>query len=98
MNWATGARPKTGRPIENPEARFDKTGKGMFVMPSAQGGHNWEPMAYDPRQKLVFIPGPAFGISLCAGQELEAGQDRLQHWHRSLAFAADPAVRCRGPR
>jgi alcohol dehydrogenase (cytochrome c)/quinohemoprotein ethanol dehydrogenase len=57
VNWAKGLDPKTGRPIENPEARFDKTGKGVFVMPSAQGGHNWEPMAYDPRQKLVFIPG-----------------------------------------
>jgi alcohol dehydrogenase (cytochrome c)/quinohemoprotein ethanol dehydrogenase len=56
VNWAKGLDPKTGRPIENPDARFDRTGKGMFVMPSAQGGHNWEPMAYDPRQKLVFIP------------------------------------------
>jgi len=56
VNWATGLDPKTGRPIENPAARFDKTGKGFFVMPSAQGGHNWHPMAYDARQKLVFIP------------------------------------------
>ncbi|MBO9575084.1 MAG: PQQ-dependent dehydrogenase, methanol/ethanol family [Sphingobium sp.] len=57
VNWAKGLDPKTGRPIENPEARFDRTGKGMFVMPSAQGGHNWHPMAYDAKQKLVFIPG-----------------------------------------
>ncbi len=56
VNWAKGLDPKTGRPIENPDARFDRTGKGYFVMPSAQGGHNWEPMAYDARQKLVFIP------------------------------------------
>jgi quinohemoprotein ethanol dehydrogenase len=57
VNWASGLDPRTGRPIENPAARFDRTGKGVFLMPSAQGGHNWEPMAYDPGQKLVFIPG-----------------------------------------
>jgi quinohemoprotein ethanol dehydrogenase len=57
VNWAKGLDPKTGRPIENPEARFDRTGKGMFVMPSAQGGHNWHPMAYDAKSRTVFIPG-----------------------------------------
>lgn len=56
MNWATGLDPKTGRPIENPEARFDKTGKPFVSMPGAGGAHSWQPMAYDPRQKLMFIP------------------------------------------
>ncbi len=56
VNWATGLDPRTGRPIENPQARFDRTGKGMFVMPSAQGAHNWHPMAYDAKSRLVFIP------------------------------------------
>jgi len=56
VNWATGLDPVTGRPIENPEARFDRTGKAVFVMPSAQGAHNWQPMAWDPRQQVMFIP------------------------------------------
>lgn len=56
VNWATGIDPKTGRPIENPEARVDKTGKPFIVSPGPLGAHNWHPMAYDAKQKLVFIP------------------------------------------
>lgn len=56
VNWATGVDPATGRPIENPEARVDKTGKPFIVSPGPLGAHNWHPMAYDAKQKLVFIP------------------------------------------
>lgn len=56
VTWATGVDPKTGRPIENPEARYDKTGKPFTGTPGPGGAHSWHPMAYDPAQKLVFIP------------------------------------------
>jgi PQQ-dependent dehydrogenase (methanol/ethanol family) len=56
VNWATGIDPKTGRPIENPEARADRTGKPFIVTPGPLGGHNWHPMAFDPKSGLVFIP------------------------------------------
>jgi alcohol dehydrogenase (cytochrome c)/quinohemoprotein ethanol dehydrogenase len=56
MNWATGVDPETGRPIENPEARYDQTGLPFLSMPGAGGAHNWHPMAYDPNSGLVFIP------------------------------------------
>ncbi|WP_026091114.1 PQQ-dependent dehydrogenase, methanol/ethanol family [Blastomonas sp. AAP53] len=56
VNWATGVDPATGRPIENPDARVDKTGKPFIVTPGPLGAHNWHPMAYDAKQKLVFIP------------------------------------------
>lgn len=56
VNWATGIDQKTGRPIENPAARVDKTGKPFIVSPGPLGAHNWHPMAYDAKQKLVFIP------------------------------------------
>jgi quinohemoprotein ethanol dehydrogenase len=56
VNWATGVDQKTGRPIENPAARVDKTGKPFIVSPGPLGAHNWHPMAYDAKQKLVFIP------------------------------------------
>jgi quinohemoprotein ethanol dehydrogenase len=56
VNWAKGVDPATGRPIENPEARYDKTGKPFIGTPGALGAHSWHPMAYDPKQKLVFIP------------------------------------------
>ena len=56
VNWATGIDQKTGRPIENPAARVDKTGQPFIVSPGPLGAHNWHPMAYDAKQKLVFIP------------------------------------------
>jgi quinohemoprotein ethanol dehydrogenase len=56
VNWATGVDPRTGRPIENPAARVDKTGQPFIVSPGPLGAHNWHPMAYDAKQKLVFIP------------------------------------------
>src|SRR3546814_12520071 len=46
----------TGRPIENPEARFYKTGKPFIAIPGALGAHNWHPMSYNPATGLVYIP------------------------------------------
>lgn len=56
VNWATGYDPDTGRPIENPDARFYKTGKPFLAMPGAIGAHNWQPMSYSPKTGLVYIP------------------------------------------
>ncbi|HEX8782238.1 MAG TPA: PQQ-dependent dehydrogenase, methanol/ethanol family, partial [Steroidobacteraceae bacterium] len=46
INWAKGVDLHSGRPIENPEARIDKTGKLYVVVPGAGGAHSWQPMAY----------------------------------------------------
>jgi PQQ-dependent dehydrogenase (methanol/ethanol family) len=54
INWATAVDLKTGRPIENPEARYLE--KPMFVKPSYYGGHNWQPMAFNQKTGLVYIP------------------------------------------
>jgi quinohemoprotein ethanol dehydrogenase len=56
VTWATGIDAKTGRPIENPEARYDQTGKKVELRPSPNGGHNWHPMAFNPKTGLVYIP------------------------------------------
>ncbi len=55
VNWATGIDMETGRPIENPDARYDDTGRAYAVQPSAQGAHNWHPMAYSPDTGLVYL-------------------------------------------
>ncbi|WP_164116220.1 PQQ-dependent dehydrogenase, methanol/ethanol family [Sphingorhabdus sp. Alg239-R122] len=56
INWATGYDLETGRPIENPDARYYRTGKPFLAMPSALGAHNWHPMSYSPDTGLVYIP------------------------------------------
>lgn len=62
VNWASGIDPVSGRPIENPETRVDKTGKPAVVTPGALGGHNWHPMAYSPTENLVYIPAFEAGM------------------------------------
>ncbi|WOE76126.1 PQQ-dependent dehydrogenase, methanol/ethanol family [Alterisphingorhabdus coralli] len=56
INWAEGYDMETGRPIENPAARFYKTGELFVSLPSALGAHNWHPMSYNPEAGLVYIP------------------------------------------
>ena len=56
LNWSTGIDMKTGRPIMNPAARYDVTGKGFIQIPYFGGAHNWHPMAYSPQTGLVYIP------------------------------------------
>lgn len=54
MNWASGVDMKTGRPIENPAARY--VGKSFLMYPNALGGHSWHPMAFSPKTGLVYLP------------------------------------------
>ena len=54
LAWAHAIDQDTGRPIENPEARF-KTGTAL-IHPSPDGAHNWQPMSYSPRTGLVYLP------------------------------------------
>jgi quinohemoprotein ethanol dehydrogenase len=56
ITWAKAVDLKTGRPIENPEARYDLTGKPAMVVPGPAGAHNWQPMSYSPLTGLVYIP------------------------------------------
>ncbi len=54
INWAAGVDMKTGRPIENPAVRYGLV--PTLVSPGAGGAHNWNPMAYSPITKLVYLP------------------------------------------
>jgi len=55
VNWASGVDLATGRPIENPAARYYVTGKPVALQPSSGGAHNWHPMAYSPQTGLVYF-------------------------------------------
>jgi len=54
ISWASGIDMTTGRPIENPAARYGKD--PVMVSPGAGGAHNWNPMAFSPATGLVYVP------------------------------------------
>jgi quinohemoprotein ethanol dehydrogenase len=54
VNWASHVDLQTGRPVETGLGDYD-TGPSL-VFPSFFGGHNWQPMAYNPGTGLVYIP------------------------------------------
>ncbi|MDT9598836.1 PQQ-dependent dehydrogenase, methanol/ethanol family [Sphingosinicella rhizophila] len=54
VTWADRVDLKTGRPVFNASADY-KDGE-KTVWPSEAGGHNWQPMAYNPTTGLVYIP------------------------------------------
>jgi len=53
ITWAKGLDPKTGRPIESPTAYngFEP----VIVSPDPGGGHNWNPIAFNPATGLVYL-------------------------------------------
>ncbi len=63
VTWASGVDLKTGRPIEKPGIRYDKTGKPAQLLPGALGAHSWQAMAFNPKTGLVYTPDQETGMS-----------------------------------
>ena len=55
VDWAERVDLKTGRPVEAPTARYLNGGISQQAS-SPLGGHNWQPMAFSPKEGLVYIP------------------------------------------
>ena len=60
VTWAKNVDPKSGRPIEAPGARYGLA--ATFIAPGAGGAHNWQPMAFNPTTRLVYIPTTDSGM------------------------------------
>jgi PQQ-dependent dehydrogenase (methanol/ethanol family) len=56
VTWASGYDLDTGRPIENPNARYAQGHKATLVLPGPFGAHNWHPMSFSPITGLAYIP------------------------------------------
>jgi len=56
-NWATHIDMATGRPVENPDARYSRNDKPVIIWPAALGMHNWHPMAYSPETDVTSTGG-----------------------------------------
>ncbi len=54
VNWASHVDKKTGKPVETGQGEYFYEPK--LVFPSPAGGHNWQPMAFNPATGLVYIP------------------------------------------
>ena len=54
VNWASRIDVKSGRPVENPAARFPD-GKPFMLFPSPVGAHSVEAMAFNPNTGLVYL-------------------------------------------
>lgn len=73
INWASHVDKETGRPVENPEARY-LDGGSHLQLPGPYGGHNWHPMSYSPLTGLVYIPALDMPWLYATDTEFEFGQ------------------------
>ena len=81
VNWASKVDMKTGRPVETPNARYIKSNEQIY--PSPYGAHNWQPMAFNPKTKLVYIP--AREQSMMYGNEQDFVYDK-NYWSLGIGL------------
>ncbi len=83
LTWASHVDMATGRPVEYPEARFDKTGVPAIVAPAALGMHNWHPMAFSPETGLVYLPVTVSSSTYATPANFQVN---LQGWNTGIGF------------
>jgi quinohemoprotein ethanol dehydrogenase len=54
VTWAGRVDKTSGRPVETGQGDYSHAPR--LVFPSLVGGHNWQPMAFNPQTGLVYIP------------------------------------------
>jgi len=90
VNWAKEVDIATGRPIENDFSRYIDI--NAEIAPSALGGHNWQPMAFNPKTKLVYIPSRE--LSMMYGHETNwQFNDDPNSWNTGIGFEPSKSVR-----
>lgn len=62
VNWASHYDRESGRPVENPAARY--VDEPFMLRPSGVGGHNWHSMSYSPVTGLVYLPALEFAAPM----------------------------------
>jgi quinohemoprotein ethanol dehydrogenase len=63
VTWASRIDLKSGRPIENPGARYPN-GTTTGIWPSGWGAHGASSMSYSPKTHLAYIPVMEMGSRL----------------------------------
>jgi quinohemoprotein ethanol dehydrogenase len=88
VNWTKGFNEKTGRPIINQEAFYDKT--PVQIYPTGGGAHNWAPMSFNPATGLVYLPASYGSYIFLAADEVVAAP--YGHTGTSFARGGPPPV------
>jgi PQQ-dependent dehydrogenase (methanol/ethanol family) len=84
VSWSTGKVDANGRPIENPSARYAQ--RPALVSPAPFGGHNWQPMAFNPTEGLVFIPVTTVGALAQVYGDDRSFSYREGHWNTGISM------------
>jgi alcohol dehydrogenase (cytochrome c) len=65
INWTTGLDPTTGRPAVNPDMLPVSGGPEVGpVIPSLEGGIDWQPLAYDPDARVLYFMSNQWAMGL----------------------------------
>lgn len=94
VNWATGVDMETGRPNETDFSRY--TEMSAIIAPSPSGGHNWQPMAFNPVSGLVYIPARKNNMAYAQLENWEFREDGVSTnlgIDLNVAFKPQMAVR-----
>ena len=76
VNWMTGFD-ENGRPQIVPDARYSSTGKPWLASPSPFGGHNWQPMSFNPGTGYVYFPTRTMGFPYIAEEGFVASDNKV---------------------
>ncbi len=85
QNWAERIDLATGRPVEQPGARFADAPR--LTYPSGIGAHAWQPMSYSPLTGLVYLP--AMHVPISYGDDANYKRN-IGRWNTGVNFLAPP--------
>jgi quinohemoprotein ethanol dehydrogenase len=77
ITWAHEVDLTSGRPVENPGARYYRTGKPFLMAPAGNGAHNWQPMSFNPQTGLVYIPVQQFPFAYTDANKEQFGPKKF---------------------
>ena len=94
VTWATGIDLNTGRPIENPKARYPR-GDATPIVPGPAGAHSWHPMSYSPLTGLTYIPVNDTGFNFKSPDDFEFSNQAPNYGIDMLAsgMPQDPKIK-----
>ncbi len=101
VTWATDLDQVTGRPNVVPEAKYSTReaagGTPFLGMPSPGGGHNWQPMSFNPQTGLVYFAAMDMPYGYIAQKAVDFSYSKTG-WntgedHTKFSMPEDPSIR-----